>query len=156
MNAPRGSDLPDIFWSKVDISRDGCWEWSACLLNGYGCFAIKRKNKYAHRLSYESLCGPIPRGMFVCHRCDNRKCVNPDHLFIGSARDNSLDMMGKGRHNPPIGESNGMAKIRAADAAEILRSDSMGKPHSNIAQEFGVSVSHVKNIVARRKWKSVA
>ena len=95
----------------------GCWEWTGSKRNGYGRLIVgsrtdgTRKSVSAHRLSYELTYGEIPEGMEVCHRCDNRCCVNPDHLFIGTHQDNMSDRERKGRNKPPKGENNGRAKL---------------------------------------------
>lgn len=76
------------FWTKVDKSKD-CWEWTGCLnIAGQGIYGVQRAVGRVHRIAYHLLIGPIPPGMYVCHRCKNHKCVNPDHLFIGGTRDN--------------------------------------------------------------------
>ena len=87
--------------SRIDISDSGCWEWTRCRNSkGYGNGAIAGHSSHlAHRLSYEVFVGPIPFGMSVCHKCDNPPCVNPDHLFVGTHRDNFLDASRKGRLN---------------------------------------------------------
>lgn len=94
------------FWDKVN-KTDDCWNWTGAVINsGYGTFFIAKVNgvsrlKLAHRVAWELANGPIPEGLFVLHRCDNRRCVRPDHLFLGTAKDNTHDAMRKGRLKPP-------------------------------------------------------
>jgi hypothetical protein len=99
-------EIKTKFWERVRRG-DGCWEWTGTVLNtGYGQLGFfrngKRTNHAAHRLSYEINKGPIPRGLFVCHHCDNPRCVRPEHLFLGTAKDNSQDMVAKGRAARPF------------------------------------------------------
>lgn len=91
--------LRDIFWTKVAKS-DNCWEWQGRIKHdGYGTVTVLGTAFFAHRLAYELFVGPIPPNLLICHHCDNRRCVRPDHLFVGTQQDNSRDMVKKGRHH---------------------------------------------------------
>ncbi len=87
------------FWSKVDVQSGDCWNWTGALSssNGYAAFWDGERQVVAHRFSWELRNGPIPDGLCVLHRCDNRRCVNPNHLFLGTKSDNTRDMLSKGR-----------------------------------------------------------
>lgn len=98
------------FWDKV-VKTESCWLWDASVdRKGYGKINHNGKPKSAHRLSYEIAYGPIPEGMFVCHKCDNPPCVRPDHLFIGTNKDNMADMKSKGRGRKPLNKHKKNAK----------------------------------------------
>ena len=96
------SALAERFWAKVDKTGE-CWVWTAAKAGGgYGYIGVGGKVVRAHRLSYEWANGPIPDGIFVCHRCDNRACVRPDHLLLGDHAANMRDMASKGRNYKPF------------------------------------------------------
>lgn len=153
--------LEKRFWSKVNKQEvDGCWEWTACLKpQGYGNFGIGRNHMYAHRLSWEMSNGPIPEGMLICHKCDNRKCVRQDHLFLGTVKDNSQDALKKGRlSKPPVkwGVKNQFHVFTEDQVREIrrrYRRESRNVSNASaLAQEFGVTKDAVKRVLARKTW----
>jgi len=122
------------FMAKVKQSASGCWEWTAAIqqATGYGRFGMNGQTTYAHRASWMIFKGPIPAGLYVCHRCDNRICVNPDHLFVGSASQNMKDAARKGRVVIPArsyasDESHQPAKLTNAEVLEIRRSSLSAK-----------------------------
>lgn len=108
----RTANPVDRFAAFVN-KTDDCWLWTGARTNaGYGVFQLRlRVQVRAHRYSYETSVGPIPNGMLVCHRCDNRLCVRPEHLFLGTHDDNMADMVGKGR------QARGLRQWKAARAA---------------------------------------
>jgi hypothetical protein len=140
------------------VTESGCWLWTASTgSHGYGQLMVFGAPRLAHRVSWELAFGAIPEGMYVCHRCDTRSCVNPAHLFLGSARDNSLDMMAKGRHTPNTGccagEKNPSAKLTAENVIAIRRDERLPRV---IAADFGVSVDTIRLVKKRSNWRSVA
>jgi hypothetical protein len=144
--------LAERFWSKVDFSGE-CWEWKAAkTLNGYGIFRLSSSfANYAHRFVWELFNGPIPDGIFTLHRCDNRSCVNPSHLFLGSADDNAKDMVFK--HRQSMGEHRPLHKLTVNQVREILSSPLLQK---EIAEKFGVSQQLISGIRLRRRWRHVS
>ncbi len=141
------ADLKKRFWGKVRKAQ-GCWEWQACVNDaGYGIFGVQNKRiDRAHRISFRLAKGEIPAGMFVCHKCDNRKCVKPSHLFLGTNQDNVADMIAKGRNStpPPMGGWN-----RYSYSAEVIAL--LGaKPDTEIARQVGVTKYAIQRERKRR------
>lgn len=141
------------FWGRVDKTAT-CWLWTGRLDHkGYGIFDMNGKPRRAHRLSYEMACGPIPDGLLVCHRCDVRSCVNPSHLFVGTAADNNRDRDQKGRHVPLRGEAHGRAKLTYEKVEQIRGLHRGGwATQKKLASMFAVSEPVIARIVHRRGW----
>lgn len=143
---PKPANLETRFWSKVEKrSSNECWEWKGTLSHGYGYFLIKwRRAIAAHRMSYVICKGPIPEKIFVCHRCDNPKCVNPNHLFLGTHTDNMQDGWSKDRF--PYGEMHSKSKL-SSDQVMRIREIGTSMTQLKIAKMFGVSRGHISEII---------
>lgn len=144
----------DLFWQKVDKSGE-CWNWKGAKFNsGYGMVRYQKKNYCAHRLSYAMVHGGVPGGMIVCHKCDNPTCVNPAHLFAGTHKDNSQDMMKKGRKHDSSGENNGQAKLNKVQVTEIRHTYALGNiTCEELAKKYGVSSSLIGMIASGKSWR---
>ena len=141
------------FFEKISVNPEtGCWDWlGSKLRNGYGQgLRDGGKQIMAHRFSYQQFVAPIPVGMFVCHTCDNRGCVNPEHLFTGTAADNNRDCASKCRN---CAEDARRRILCEASALQIRRRAATGEPHPLLAKEFGVSRSTVTLIALGKTWK---
>lgn len=128
----------------------GCIEWTGYAIDGYGSLRIDGRQALAHRVSYIESVGPIAPGLCVCHRCDNRRCINPAHLFLGTNRDNIDDMISKGRQRRPCGEKNPRSKITETQAKEILFSTS---PAKTAAKSYGLSPGSIRQIRRGDTWR---
>jgi hypothetical protein len=142
--------LVDRFNEKVAKMESGCHEWQGCLMpNGYGQFHLNGKTAYAHRVAFEIHNGKEPVE-FVLHTCDNRKCVNPEHLFVGSFYDNMDDMVSKQRQ--AHGERNSRHKLNATEVVAIRQE--VGT-HEKIAAKYGVSRTTISMIRSGKIWRYV-
>lgn len=132
-----------------------CWLWTGLVSSkGYGKVTVGAA-VYAHRLAYELAHGPIPAGMFVCHRCDNPRCVKPAHLFLGTLEDNVADMVAKGRQ--ARGSRNHIAKLTEPLVAELRKRHAAGGvTYAGLAKTLGLDPETVRTAVTRRSWKHVA
>jgi len=144
----------EFITNRVDIDPEtGCWNWNKTITwKGYG-LTFYKKQIHAHRLSYILFRGEIPHGKFVCHKCDNRKCVNPDHLFIGTAKENSLDAVAKGRI--VSGDSHYNSKLTSDQVVQI-KSMLGDSSQSEIARIFNVNQTTIWMIANGRNWRNVA
>lgn len=151
-----GPGVAERFMRFVPIG-DGCWDWSgATARNGYGVFQLGvGRREYAHRVAFQMFTGPIACGLVVRHRCDNRRCVRPDHLEVGTAKDNVRDMFERGRAHVTSGESHPNAKLTDDDVRDIRRLAASGQTQRRIAHTFGVNPSAVSAIVRRARWAHV-
>jgi hypothetical protein len=143
------------FWSKVDFSGS-CWVWTGAQSDGYGSVWVDGQAERAHRVVWLALHGSIPDGLHVLHRCDNRACVRPSHLFLGTIADNNADMLAKGRHRVVFGERNGRAVLTEGTVREIRRLHQDGMGYIRISRRIGVTHETVRRIVKRRIWAHVA
>jgi hypothetical protein len=154
----RGGSLEKRFWKHVE-KHEGCWRWSGMLsYNGYGRFFLNRKDggrrrEAAHRIAWRLHYGEVPAGLSVLHRCDNPCCVNPAHLFLGTAADNSADKVAKGRQ--ARGSSHGKTKLDETTVEQIRWYLKRGlDSQTAIGRIFGVSKHVINDIHKGRTWKS--
>lgn len=135
---------------------DGCWEWTGTSCRrGYGTLMVRGHKCRAHHVGYEIFNGPVPSGMYVCHRCDNPRCVRASHLFIGTAGDNAADRHAKDRDAHQRGESQGGAKLTDAKVREIRERANRGENFCSLGRAFGVTEAAIRMAVTRRTWSHV-
>lgn len=142
-------------WNKIKkAGPDDCWKWKGCCNDkGYGQLGSggrEGKTIYAHRTIFELEIGPIPEGLFVCHHCDNRKCCNPKHLFLGTNQDNVDDMVSKNRQAKIKGVLHGSSKLTEEQVLKIrldLRST------RKIANDYCISHGQAWRVKTKKDWK---
>lgn len=143
------------FWRLVDkgSSQDSCWLWLGCIDKrfNYGIARYHKKQIRSHRLSYSLSSGEIPEGMVVRHRCDNRRCCNPDHLELGTYADNNRDW--QTRLIDQVGENNFASVLSEKQVTEIRQRCADGEQQKELATEFGVCGGSVSQIVTGWTWK---
>lgn len=145
-------DLAEKLSEQLVETETGCWEYTGGRTgSNYGvvCFG-HTKQRGAHVISYELTFGPVPKGMQVCHRCDNPPCCNPDHLFLGTPQDNKNDEIAKGRH--VYGERVGNHKLTESDVIEIRKLIEAGHSLKGIGLLYGVTGEAIWAIKNRKNW----
>ncbi len=143
-------------WGRCEPSRRNCLEYQGPRdRDGYGRVTHKGQAWQAPRLAWTILNGEIPSNLMVLHTCDNPPCINPDHLFLGTAQDNMDDKRFKGRSRYLRGESCPGTKLTAIQVREIRRRVATGECYRTIARDFGISRTHVSTIQCRRSWRHI-
>lgn len=139
---------------SIAVTEAGCWEWQRSRVYGYGQVRTDQTWRYrrAHRVAFEQWIGPIAGDLCVCHRCDNKPCINPAHLFLGTTQENTADKVAKGRQQHS--EDHPKAKLSRDAVAEILAAP----PRSGrrLAQKYGVTPAAICSVRKRKNWKHYA
>lgn len=158
-------DIRSEFYKRVGRSENGCLEWAGAMHEqGYGMFwyrpTEKRgignwKAKKAHRMAWELEHGAIPDGLCVCHTCDNRKCVDVKHLWLGTNTDNTHDMISKGRDRKARGEANRSTPFTEQDVRSMRQAYAAGVKQTELAKRFNTYQGTVGRIVRRETWGHV-
>lgn len=139
---------------KTAPAANGCIEWTGCAnQKGYGMMVYKGRIHAAHRVSWQEHFGAIPSGIMVMHKCDNPKCVNPEHLRLGTQQDNMDDMKEKGRQYTPRGEAHKRSKLTWAAVRDIRTS---GESARSLASKYGVSDMTIYYVKTGKGWKEPA
>lgn len=150
--------IEEDFWSKVKLHPTDCWVWSGRVnKSGYGYLGFEGKTQIASRIAYKLTKGYILQDLYVCHKCDNRVCVRPSHLFLGTHKENMQDRDSKGRGKLPnnAGSRNGMAILTEDKVRRIKEMLALSYPQKDIALEVGISVPTISEIKHGKKWNCV-
>lgn len=149
-------DIKLKLMSYIKLDENGCWVWQkAKHKQGYGNFSYKRKCLLAHRVSWMLHYGELDKDILVLHKCDNPPCVNPEHLFLGTDRDNVKDSISKGRFTRAKGEGQWFSKLTDENVLEIRKMAFEGIMQKDIAKKFGMDWRHIGAIIRKQSWKHI-
>lgn len=149
-------DDEDRFWDRVEVkSNQECWNWNGGLRCGYGVLQFRWRSEVASRASWMIHHGSIPDGLWVLHKCDNPKCVNPSHLFLGTPADNMADKTAKSRNNAPFGEKHWATKLTASKVRKIRMLHSQGVKQCVLAEMFKEHYGTISKIILKQRWAHV-
>lgn len=149
-----------LYLSQRIKENNGCWEFTSFIcVNGYGICGSQRifdliGERRAHRIAYKLTRGSIPKGLHICHKCDNRKCIHPDHLFAGTQLDNMLDCKRKGRKARLKGEENPFSRLTNKDVLEIKQLKGF-LPGTEVAKMYGMGKSMIYYIWQGKWWSHI-
>ncbi len=148
--------IAERFWPKVRKQSIGCWEWLGCRSAGYGQIWMDGRMVFSHRVSWMLCRGDIPHGLQVLHSCDNPLCVRPDHLFLGTQKENVADCIRKNRRDQVFGERNGSAKLTESDVRQIRRLLDLGHTATSLARRYSVHHVSISQIKLGKTWVHVS
>jgi len=158
----KSRSLEQRFWDYVSCEpNSGCWLWDGSYdRKGYGQLRLKKSSRYATHIALALDGRPVPAGMLACHHCDIPSCVNPAHLFVATAQQNTADMMAKGRNRPfddaaRLGSRNPTAKLTESDIPEIRRRLERGETLRSVGADYGVSEANLSGIRLGKTWRHV-
>lgn len=142
--------------SRIKINNNTqCWEWTRGKSLGYGHIVVNKKNRCAHRVSYEAFIGEIPYKMVVCHKCDNRRCINPDHLFLRTYLDNYMNCKDKGRLNFKINMRKRVNKSFPGKIIRIKRAFARNKSIEEIAVMVKMTIEEITDIRDKKIYADI-
>ena len=153
----RYANPEESFLSRTYPGPNGCLLWRGAHGHGYPRISINRKSALASRYAWERVNGPIPSGLFVCHKCDNPGCVNVEHLFLGTQKDNMSDASRKGRVRVPRleGEACAASKLTEPQVRKIREEFGSGVSNKEIARRYEIPWQTIADVTSRRSWKCV-
>jgi hypothetical protein len=143
------------YFLKNVIQKEGCWDWNGCNRRGYVFINYMNKGLAAHRASWIIFRGMIPDRVLVLHKCDNRRCTNPEHLYLGTAKENAEDRKLRGRNRDQTGENNSKSKLTTGKVKEIRNLIRSGTKYAVIKSLYNISSSTISCIKYNKLWKDI-